>query len=209
MLASFLSVLFSSSVIVLIYFGRLVIVRQTLVTSYNESIAVNLAALIRNIPDFPKAGIQFKDIESITENPEAFAYVTEQFSLAAKDHHIDKILALDARGFLFGAALAHALKLPLVMARKKGKLAGECVSESYALEYGDAEVELQRTAISANEKVLIIDDLLATGGTAKAVASLVTKVGASVALFAFVIELDGLNGRQKLGDVDITSLVHF
>lgn len=170
---------------------------------------MDLVALIRNIPDFPKPGIQFKDIESITENPDAFAYVIEQFAQAAQAYEIDKILALDARGFLFGAALAHAEKLPLVMARKKGKLAGDCVSESYALEYGDAEVELQRTAISANDKVLIIDDLLATGGTAKAAASLVAKVGATVELFAFVMELDGLNGRQQLGDVDITSLIHF
>jgi len=170
---------------------------------------VNLKELIRNIPDFPKPGIQFKDIESIIENPDAFSYVTEQFSAAMLSHDVDKILALDARGFLFGAALAHQQKVPLVMARKKGKLAGECVSESYALEYGDAEVELQKTAISAGDRVLIIDDLLATGGTAKAAASLVSKVGGVVALFAFVIELDGLNGRGQLGDTDIVSLVNF
>ena len=97
----------------------------------------------------------------------------------------------------------------MVMARKKGKLAGECVSESYALEYGDAEVELQKTAIQTDDHVLIIDDLLATGGTAKAAASLVKKVGATVALFAFVIELDGLNGRSQLDGVAIISLVHF
>ena len=170
---------------------------------------MNLKEIIRNIPDFPKAGIQFKDIESITENPEVFAYVIDQFDFAAKEHKIDKILALDARGFLFGAALAYKQKLPMVMARKKGKLAGECVSESYALEYGDAEVELQKTAIQAGDHVLIIDDLLATGGTAKAAASLVNKVGATVALFAFVIELDGLKGRSQLDGVDIISLVHF
>jgi len=121
---------------------------------------MNLNKLIRNIPDFPKPGIQFKDIESITENPEAFSYVIDQFDEASLPHDIDKILALDARGFLFGAALAYKQKKPLVMARKKGKLAGECVSESYALEYGDAEVELQTTAINAGDRVLIIDDLL-------------------------------------------------
>ena len=170
---------------------------------------MNLKELIRNIPDFPKPGIQFKDIESIVENPDAFSYVTEQFANALESHQVDKILALDARGFLFGAALAYQQKIPLVMARKKGKLAGDCVSESYALEYGDAEVELQKTAVSAGDKVLIIDDLLATGGTAKAAAGLVEKVGGVVALFAFVIELDGLNGRSQLGDVDVLSLVHF
>jgi len=119
--------------------------------------AVNLKELIRNIPDFPKKGIQFKDIESIVENPEAFTFVTEQFADALSEHQVDKILALDARGFLFGAALAYKQKLPLVMARKKGKLAGECVSESYALEYGDAEVELQKTAVSSGDKVLVIN----------------------------------------------------
>jgi adenine phosphoribosyltransferase len=170
---------------------------------------VDLKKLIRNIPDFPKPGIQFKDIESIVESPEAFSYVTEQFAAAIESHKVDKILALDARGFLFGAALAYQQKLPLVMARKKGKLAGQCVSESYALEYGDAEVELQKTAVSAGDRVLIIDDLLATGGTAKAAAGLVNKVGGVVALFAFVIELDGLNGRNQLGDTDVFSLVHF
>jgi len=170
---------------------------------------VNLKGLIRNIPDFPKPGIQFKDIESIIENPAAFTYVIQQFSNVLMSKAIDKILALDARGFLFGAALAHQNKVPLVMARKKGKLAGDCVSESYALEYGDAEIELQRTAVSLNDRVLIIDDLLATGGTAKAAASLVEQVGGVVALFAFVIELDDLNGRDKLGDTEIVSLVNF
>ncbi|MFT4634576.1 MAG: adenine phosphoribosyltransferase [Arenicella sp.] len=170
---------------------------------------MDLKQIIRNIPDFPKAGIQFKDIESIVENPEAFTYVTERFAAALESHRVDKILALDARGFLFGAALAYQQKLPLVMARKKGKLAGDCVSESYALEYGDAEVELQKTAISVGDKVLIIDDLLATGGTAKAAASLVRKVGGIVTLFAFVIELDGLQGRSQLGETEVLSLVNF
>jgi len=170
---------------------------------------VNLKELIRNIPDFPKKGIQFKDIESIVENPDAFSYVTDQFAEALTGRSVDKILALDARGFLFGAALAYKQKLPLVMARKKGKLAGDCVSESYALEYGDAEVELQKTAVSSGDKVLVIDDLLATGGTANAAASLVAKAGGEVSLFAFVLELDDLKGRDRLGEVDIVSLVHF
>ena len=170
---------------------------------------MNLKELIRTIPDFPKPGIQFKDIESIIENPDAFEYVTQQFANALKAHPVDKILALDARGFVFGAALAHQTKVPLVMARKKGKLAGDCVSESYALEYGDAEVELQKTAVSSADKVLIIDDLLATGGTARAAASLVEKVGGVVSLFAFVIELEGLNGRDQLGNVEVISLVSF
>ncbi len=170
---------------------------------------MNLQNILRNIPDFPKPGIQFKDIESITENPDAFAFVIDEFANACQSHKIDKILALDARGFLFGAALAYKLSLPLVMARKKGKLAGECVSETYALEYGEAEVELQRTAVQSSDRVLIIDDLLATGGTASAAASLVTQIGAEVALFAFVIELLELGGRAQLGDTDIIALLSF
>lgn len=170
---------------------------------------MNLKALIRNIPDFPKPGIQFKDIESVVENPEAFTYVTEQFADALKLYDVDKILALDARGFLFGAALANQQKVPLVIARKKGKLAGDRISERYPLEYGDAELELQKTAISSSDRVFIIDDLLATGGTAKAAASLVEQLGGIVTLFGFVIELNELNGRNQLGNVDVLSLVKF
>ena len=170
---------------------------------------MNLKKHIRNIPDFPKVGIQFKDIESITENPGAFSYVTGQFSDALNSYDIDKIVALDARGFLFGAPLAQQKKLPLVMARKKGKLPGSCVSQAYALEYDDAVIELQKTAISSGDKVLIVDDLLATGGTAKAAIDLVEKLGGSVLLLVFVIELDDLKGREKLGDIDVVSLVSF
>lgn len=170
---------------------------------------MDLKKIIRNIPDFPKPGIQFKDIESIIENSEAFAYVTEEFAKEVRKHNIDKILVLDARGFLFGAALGLQEKLPIVMARKKGKLGGECVSEAYALEYGEAEVQLQKTAIRNGDRVAIIDDLLATGGTASAAARLVHKVGGDVTLVAFVIELNGLGGREKLDGIDILSLVTY
>ncbi|MEM7360019.1 MAG: adenine phosphoribosyltransferase [Pseudomonadota bacterium] len=170
---------------------------------------MDLKSLIRTIPDFPEPGIQFKDIESITENPEAFAWVIEQFAIESQQHHIDKILVLDARGFLFGAALGLQEKLPIVMARKQGKLGGDCVSESYTLEYGEASVELQKTAIRPGENVMIVDDLLATGGTAAAAAALVKQVGASVTLFAFVIELADLAGRDKLDSGDVISLVTY
>ncbi len=170
---------------------------------------MDLAALIRTIPDFPKPGIQFKDIESITENPAAFAYVVDRFAEQVRALHIDKLLVLDARGFLFGAALGYKEGLPIVMARKKGKLAGDTVTEAYSLEYGEAEVELQKTAIAAGDRVAIIDDLLATGGTAAAAAALVDKRGAHIELFAFVIELDGLGGRQRLPEASFCSLVQF
>lgn len=168
---------------------------------------MDLHKIIRNIPDFPKPGIQFKDIESITENPQAFTYVVDQMSAALENKRVDKILVLDARGFLFGAALGYKDKLPIIMARKSGKLAGDSVSESYSLEYGEAAVELQKTAIAEGDRVAIIDDLLATGGTASAAAKLVAQLGGQVVLIAFVIELVELNGRSKLGDVDILSLL--
>lgn len=170
---------------------------------------MDLAALIRTIPDFPKPGIQFKDVESITENPAAFRYVVDQFAKRVRDLNIDKLLVLDARGFLFGSALGYKESLPVVMARKQGKLGGDTVTESYELEYGEATVELQKTAIQANDRVAVIDDLLATGGTAAAAAALIEKMGAHVELFAFVIELDDLGGRQKLPAAHMCSLVHF
>lgn len=170
---------------------------------------MDLKTLIRTIPDFPKPGIQFKDIESITENPAAFRFVIDQFAQAVEQASIDKILVLDARGFLFGAALGLQCELPIVMARKTGKLGGECVTESYSLEYGEAEIQLQKTAISEGDKVMIVDDLLATGGTAKAAADLVSQVGGHVDLIAFVIELNGLGGREKLDGHTLLSLVTF
>jgi len=170
---------------------------------------MDLKSIIRNIPDFPKPGIQFKDIESITENPAAFAYVVNEFANAIQPLNIDKVLVLDARGFLFGAALGLQEKLPIVMARKKGKLGGQCVSQAYSLEYGEAEIQLQKTAIKAGDRVVIIDDLLATGGTAAAAAELVKQVGGDVQLIACVIELDGLGGREKLADSKLLSLVTY
>ncbi len=170
---------------------------------------MDLKSLIRNIPDFPKPGVQFKDIESITEDPAAFSYVVDQFSQAATANKIDKILVLDARGFLFGAAVGYALKLPIIMARKAGKLGGESVTASYSLEYGEAVIELQKTAIRKGDNVAIVDDLLATGGTAAAAAQLVDKVGGHVQLFTFVIELGELNGRDKIKDAEILSLVNY
>lgn len=170
---------------------------------------MELETLIRTIPDFPKPGIQFKDIESITENPEAFTYVVDQFSERVVANKIDKLLALDARGFLFGAAIGYKEKLPIVMARKKGKLGGETVTESYSLEYGEATVELQKTAIQSGDRVAVIDDLLATGGTAAAAAALIDQLGAKTSLFAFVIELQALAGRKKLPKSEICSLVTF
>jgi len=164
---------------------------------------MDLKKIIRNIPDFPKPGIQFKDIESITENPDAFAYVVNEFAKEVRKHVVDKILVLDARGFLFGAALGLQEKLPIVMARKTGKLGGECVTEAYSLEYGEAEIQLQKTAIQAGDKVAIVDDLLATA------VELVRKVGGEIKVIAVVIELGELGGREKLAGANVLSLVSY
>ena len=170
---------------------------------------MELESLIRTIPDFPKPGIQFKDIESITENPEAFRYVIDQFANRVQELDIDKLMVLDARGFLFGAAVGYKLGLPVIMARKQGKLGGDTVSESYALEYGEATVELQKTAVKPGDKIAIIDDLLATGGTAAAAAALIERLDAHVTLFAFVIELLELEGRKNLPASNFISLATF
>lgn len=168
--------------------------------------AVDLKPFIRNVPDFPKPGILFKDIAPLLASPQAFAFVIRKIAIewAGK---ADAIVGLDARGFIFGGALQREMGLPFLPARKKGKLPGETVSVEYDLEYGSASLELQRDMLSAGDRVLIVDDLLATGGTAAAAASLIEKEGAAVAGFSFVIEIADLGGRAKLPSVPVQSLL--
>ncbi len=170
---------------------------------------MDLAQFIRNVPDFPKPGIQFKDITTLLLVPEAFQYVTEQFRARYAGQQVDAIVGVDARGFIFGATLALALGLPFVAARKQGKLPADTISAEYDLEYGKAVVELHRDAIKPGDRVVIIDDLLATGGTVAAVAELVGQLGGSVAEASFVVELPPLGGRQKLAPIPVHSLVEF
>ena len=168
----------------------------------------NLKAFIRDIPDFPQQGIDFRDVSPLLGNPEAFRDVIKRFRLEW-DGDIDAIAALDARGFLFGGALAFVLALPLVMLRKKGKLPGETIGIEYGLEYGTASLEVQMGTFAPGSRVLVIDDLLATGGTAAAAVTLVEQSGACVAGCAFVVELVALRGRRMLGDYRIQSLVAY
>lgn len=170
---------------------------------------MDLAPYIRNVPDFPKPGIQFKDITTLLLVPEAFKYVTGQFKARYASQQIDAIVGVDARGFIFGATLAHELGLPLVAARKQGKLPADTIAEEYALEYGTAVIELHRDAIQPGNRVVIIDDLLATGGTVAAVARLVERLGGSVAEACFVVELPPLGGRKLLDPIPVHSLVEF
>lgn len=153
---------------------------------------------IQNISNFPKPGIQFKWYANLLKDPEAFHKTIEAFASRYKEKKLDAIVGLDSRGFIFGSALAYELKIPFVMVRKAGKLPGKVVKIDYSLEYASASFELETDSLKAKDRVLIIDDLLATGGTANAAGSLIEALGAEVVEAAFLIELQGLNGRQNL-----------
>ncbi len=170
---------------------------------------MDLAATIRNVPDFPKPGIQFKDVTTLLLEPEAFRQVVDGLKARYADKKLDAIVGVDARGFVFGGALAYAMDLPFVLARKKGKLPADTVAESFELEYGTDTVEIHRDAISEGQRLLIIDDLLATGGTVAAVARLVKRLGGEIVEAAFVIELPPLKGREKLAGIPVHSVVEF
>ncbi len=170
---------------------------------------MDLAQHIRNVPDFPKPGIQFKDITTLLLVPEAFRYVISQFKARYTDRQVDAIVGVDARGFIFAASLAHEMGLPLITARKKGKLPADTISEEYELEYGTAIVEMHRDSVKAGNSMIIIDDLLATGGTVGAVVRLIERLGGQVLEAAFVVELPPLGGRKRLDPVPVHSLVEF
>lgn len=170
---------------------------------------MELAPLIRNVPDFPKAGIQFKDITTLLQHPDAFREVIEQLMARYAGRQVDVIVGVEARGFIFGAALAYAMDLPFVPARKKGKLPAKTIAESFDLEYGTDTVEIHVDALKPGQHVVILDDLLATGGTAAAVARLVQRLGAEVTEAAFVVELPLLKGREKLAGIPVHTMVEF
>jgi adenine phosphoribosyltransferase len=166
-----------------------------------------LERFIRDIPDFPKPGIIFKDITPILTAPEAFSKTMEELKQKAEELNPDLILGIESRGFIFGGALALMMKKGFIIARKPGKLPYEKDSVSYELEYGSNTLELHRDAIKAGQRVLILDDLLATGGTASACAQLVRNQEGIVAGHLFVIELGFLEGRKKLESDPVASLV--
>jgi adenine phosphoribosyltransferase len=169
---------------------------------------LDLEQYIRDIPDFPKEGIIFKDITPLLASPEGFRGAIDTIAEEFADAGITKVLGAEARGFIFGGALAYKLGAGFVPARKPGKLPGKTTSAEYALEYGTDTLEIHEDAMGPGDRVLIIDDVLATGGTAAAKAMLVKIAGAETTGFAFLIELDFLNGREKLGDKKIVSLIH-
>ena len=170
---------------------------------------MDLTQIIRNVPDFPKAGIQFKDITTLLQHEGAFQYVIDTWKERYSDKDIDVILGADARGFIFGGALAYALGKPFSLIRKKGKLPYETIAETYELEYGVDTLEVHIDALTKGDRVLLIDDLLATGGTMEASAKLVEQLGGDIVEMAFVVELPPLNGRAKLSQYPIHTLVEF
>jgi adenine phosphoribosyltransferase len=170
---------------------------------------LELAQYIRDVPDFPQPGILFRDITPLLQNADAVREVIDRFTDHYRDAGLDAVVSIESRGFLFGAPLAYNLGLPLVPVRKPGKLPAAKMSVEYELEYGSNTLDMHKDALQAGETVVVIDDLLATGGTAMAAARLVEMLGAKVHSFAFLIELGFLNGRAALAGYDVFSLLTY
>jgi adenine phosphoribosyltransferase len=170
---------------------------------------MDLKSLIRDVPDFPKPGILFRDITTLLQNEQGLRYTIDQLAHAFTDQQIDYVAGIESRGFIFGAPLAYRLGAGFIPIRKAGKLCAAVHSAEYALEYGTDRVEIHQDAISKGGRVIIVDDLIATGGTAAAAAQLVTLAGGDLVSFAFIIELADLGGRSKLPNVPIKTLVEY
>ena len=164
---------------------------------------------IKSIPDFPKPGIIFRDVTSVTENPEGMKLVIDEMDKLLDGVDYDVIAGAESRGFIFGAPLAYKNNKGLVLVRKKGKLPRETVEMSYDLEYGQATIEIHKDSIKPGEKVVLVDDLIATGGTIEAAAKLIESLGGIVVKMVFLIELTDLKGRERLSKYDVASVVQF
>ena len=176
----------------------------------SEMAAIDAATLrryVRDIPDFPQPGILFRDITPLLGHPAAFRAAID--AMAAPFPGVERVVGIESRGFILGAPMAYALGVGLVPARKRGRLPSATFSEEYALEYGAAALEIHRDAIAAGERVLIVDDLLATGGTARAVVNLVERLGGTVAGLTFLAELVALGGRARLDGYEVRSLIAY
>jgi adenine phosphoribosyltransferase len=170
---------------------------------------LEIKSLIVDVPDFPKPGILFRDITPVLADPRAFSAATEHLARHAAGMKCDAVLAIESRGFIIGAPLAQRLKLPLHLVRKRGKLPRAALTVRYELEYGFDHLEMHSDAIRRGGRYLIVDDVIATGGTAAAVANLVAQQGASVEACLFLVELTFLAGREKLADVPVVSLITY
>lgn len=170
---------------------------------------MNLKESVRSINDWPIEGVIFRDLTTLMKDPEAFIQSCDIFYERYRDKQIDKIVGIDARGFVFGAVLAYKLGIGFVPVRKKGKLPPETIEELYSLEYGSGTLEIHKDAINEGEKIVIVDDLIATGGTVGATVKLVKKLGGDILECAFLIELPDLNGREQIVDCAIFALMEF
>ena len=170
---------------------------------------MDLRDSIRSIPDYPEEGIIFRDITTLLKNPEALKAGVDQIQELLKDVEFDVVVAPESRGFIFGMPIAYNMGKGFVPIRKEGKLPCETMREEYDLEYGSAVIEVHTDALQKGQKVIIIDDLLATGGTAKAMIDLIHKLGAEVSAAIFLIELDGLGGREVLDGVDVKAILNY
>ena len=164
---------------------------------------------IRSIPDFPEEGIIFRDVTTVLKDPEGFKLAIDEYKKNLEDVDFDIIAGAESRGFIFGAPIAYSMNKSFVPIRKKGKLPCETVSREYALEYGTAAIEIHKDAIKPGQKVVIVDDLIATGGTIEAAAKLVEELGGEVVKILFLIELEGLKGREKLKNYDVASVISY
>ena len=178
-------------------------------TAQNAHDCSDLKKLIREVPDFPKPGILFYDITTLIKDRRGFARLVDALTEHYINQDIDLVLGIEARGFIFGPALAYRLNAGFVPVRKPKKLPAEVLQWKYDLEYGRDTLEIHRDAINPGQRVIICDDLLATGGTAKATADMAKALGANICGLGFVIELDGLHGRDKLSGYDVLSLLHY
>ncbi len=175
----------------------------------NPAKTLEIKEIIRDVPNFPKEGIVFKDITPLLKHPDAFRYAVDEITAVLREKKIDVIVGIESRGFIFSPVLAYKLNIGFVPVRKKGKLPYLTHQVAYSLEYGEAILEIHQDAILPGARVAIVDDLLATGGTALAAASLVEKLGGKVEKLAFLVELAFLNGREKLSAYDTFSLIQY
>ena len=164
---------------------------------------------VRSIPDFPEPGIIFRDVTSILQDADGLKLAIDSMQECLKDTEVDVIVGTESRGFMFGVPIAYNLHKPFVPVRKKGKLPCETVSRSYDLEYGSATIELHRDSIKPGQKVAVIDDLIATGGTVEAAVKLIEELGGEVVKIVFLMELAGLKGREKLAGYDVASVIRY
>ena len=175
---------------------------------FTEQVAA-LKDTIRDVPDFPKPGIVFKDITTLLRDPLSFRRAMDLLTVLCGDRPVDRVAAVESRGFIIGGVLAHRLGVGLVPVRKRGKLPSRTIEAVYELEYGSDSLEMHDDALTRGERVLIVDDVIATGGTARAVADLVERLGGHVAAYVFLVELTFLKGREKLAGYDVLSLIRY